>query len=413
MSGSGPCAIDRRAERSLPAAVCALAVGLAMQARPAAACSCEFPASIEQSIDRSAAIFFGRAVRIEWTGGDPEPGPGLPNLKAVTFEVERQWKGTLGDTITIHTGSGGGDCGSPFDVGLTYLVYATASSASDSTLQTSICHRGLVAGANDPRMVYEFDRLDQLVLDRGAPDPETAHHHDEIRRSYDGYRTAVMHLRNAELSKAMARDAPPGGRAPPRREATMGTAEDVVAFLCGDVVDHYAKLRELALHASKQELLAGSLWVAMEVLALRYRIDAATLSAMSPAELMRRFYEAGWEPRLGFIELELGKFGPLGDAVLVDGVQGSSNLQREVRILERSFRFEAVPTGWCLDTTWSPFAVDGGQSLRYTADAVGKPLEQLVLEGVTGFLQQSYGRPSAWPPAEPGPALWEPLATSP
>ena len=292
--GSKSSAIDRRAERSLPAAVCALGVGLAIQARPAVACSCA-PVSIEQSIERSAAIFFGRAVRIEWTGDDPEPGI-VPISKAVTFEVERHWKGAPDDTVTIYTGAGGGDCGSPFDVGLTYLVYATTrGGGSGSTLQTSICHRGLTAGANDPRMVYEFDRLDQLVLGRGAPDPETAHHHDDTRRSYDGYRTAVLRLRNAELSRAMARAAPPGRPVPPPREASMGTAEEVVAFVCGDVVDRYAKLRELALHASKQDLLAGSLFDAMEVLALRYRIDAASLAAMSPAELMRRFYEEGME----------------------------------------------------------------------------------------------------------------------
>ena len=179
------------------ASSCALWAGLTIQARSAAPAAAIAPRPVlEQSIERSAAIFFGLAVRIEWTGVDPEPGAGLPNRKAVTFEVERQWKGAPDRTITIHTGSGGGDCGSPFDVGLTYLVYAHPErrfrlDAADFDLSSRSGGRREIPAHGRTGST----RLDQLVLDRGAR-PETARHHDEIRRSsHDAYRIAAMRLR--------------------------------------------------------------------------------------------------------------------------------------------------------------------------------------------------------------------------
>ena len=52
--------------------------------------------------------------------------------------VRHQWKGELADTVQSMTGTGGGDCGYPFEVGVPYLVFSTQGSPY---LSTSICTR--------------------------------------------------------------------------------------------------------------------------------------------------------------------------------------------------------------------------------------------------------------------------------
>ncbi|HEX2465496.1 MAG TPA: hypothetical protein VHR17_12810 [Thermoanaerobaculia bacterium] len=340
---------------------------------------------IEQSIEQSEAIFLGRAIRVEWVDDAPsrEFGPGY--LVAVTFEVERQWKGFPGKAITVFTAKDGPACGRRYDVGNTYLVYASTRGTGEK-LVTSLCDRGAIVSAQDPRASYEFDQLDQLVLGRGVPDPETAREQEEIRRLYQSYRESVLQL------------------------PYDGTVERVVSFLCDDAVDRYAMLRERALNASKEELLAGSLFDAVAVLALRHRVAASTLAAETAEDLLRRYYQAGWEPRS--IDLELGKFGELGDEVLVDAVHGrlDDTSSPGPLVLQSFFRFEHRDGRWCLDPRWNPMN-DGGASLRYTARALGKPLDQFVLELVPGTLYPMIGTPGE--PVEVGVELWEPLAATP
>ena len=409
---------DRPASGRPLARASAVAAGLAtlvLAARSAEACSCRFPGpSLQEAIAHSDAIFLGKAMKIEWVGRDFEPGhqPGLlPVSRAVTFEVDTQWKGESAAAITVHTGSGGGDCGSSFDVGRDYLVYAGGRDGpAGAILVTSICHRGLAAHREDPRTRYEMDELDQALLGREVPDPETAREREEIRKLYESYRWAVRRLAQAQTSRAWASRVPDGHPHRQVEQEPPATPEQALSFLCNGVVDHYATLRELALHASKEQLLAGSLFTAMDVLALRHRIDGATLSTMTAVELVARFYEAGWEPRPGSIELELGRFGALGDDVYVDGVGGSGSLGPQSRFLEARFRFEKVHGGWCFDSIWNPVSAEAGQTLRYAAPQLGRPLDDYVLELVEGMLQhRGYGQASAPWPVEAGPALWEPL----
>jgi hypothetical protein len=58
----------------------------------------------------------------------------------VTFRVQRAYKGDLGTEVRVYTGWGGGDCGSVFSAGLTYLVYAWGSGLAQ--LRVSICSPG-------------------------------------------------------------------------------------------------------------------------------------------------------------------------------------------------------------------------------------------------------------------------------
>jgi len=79
----------------------------------------------------------------------------------VRFEVLASWKGAVSDTLSLMTGTGGGDCGFPFTVSRTYLVYGIRT--KDSVLSASICSRTRrVESAREDSIALgrpEFDRL--------------------------------------------------------------------------------------------------------------------------------------------------------------------------------------------------------------------------------------------------------------
>jgi hypothetical protein len=56
----------------------------------------------------------------------------------VKLRVERSWKGPSCTELKVETGRGDGDCGYPFEVGKSYLVYAHKDG---EVLRTNICTR--------------------------------------------------------------------------------------------------------------------------------------------------------------------------------------------------------------------------------------------------------------------------------
>ena len=111
------------------------------------ACWCVGPATATAALEAADAVFVGLAgVAIE----DPTPIQ-LPDsvrpediaalLERVEtpFRVTRVWKGDVADTISIFSGSGGGDCSYSFDNGEEYLVFARR--AKSGRLVTGICTR--------------------------------------------------------------------------------------------------------------------------------------------------------------------------------------------------------------------------------------------------------------------------------
>ena len=114
-----------------------------VQPRLAAACDCKLLSPCE-SVLHSSAVFVGRVVRIE----DPNLADSRPILagRRVTLHVTGRYYGATEADIVIFTGIGGGDCGYPFVVGSTYLVYGSTS--PNGSLSTSICaHTQLFAAA--------------------------------------------------------------------------------------------------------------------------------------------------------------------------------------------------------------------------------------------------------------------------
>jgi hypothetical protein len=102
------------------------------------ACSCSLPypkqslkTQVKKALNESRAVFSGKILEVT---ADPEKFSIVVKLK-----VERSWKGSLPEEISINTGRGGGDCGYRFEVGESYLIYAYGSDVG--RLSTNICQR--------------------------------------------------------------------------------------------------------------------------------------------------------------------------------------------------------------------------------------------------------------------------------
>lgn len=112
----------------------------------------------------------------------------------VTFRVQRSYKGTLGPTIQVKTGLGGGDCGAMFETGLTYLVFADGTSPND--LNVTMCSPG--GWIEDPSIAPKLRLVrkerpiasDLAISKSGTPDAvaaieaQTRRNSEEFQRRY-------------------------------------------------------------------------------------------------------------------------------------------------------------------------------------------------------------------------------------
>jgi hypothetical protein len=101
-------------------------------------CTCDLPIpkrSLKQQVNKawksSNAVFSGRVLEIT-----KQPQNFYVSVRLLVVD---SWKGNLSKEITITTGLGNGDCGYPFEVGESYLIYANGS--DENKLSTGICHR--------------------------------------------------------------------------------------------------------------------------------------------------------------------------------------------------------------------------------------------------------------------------------
>ncbi|MBC8031893.1 MAG: hypothetical protein H7Z16_17555 [Pyrinomonadaceae bacterium] len=103
------------------------------------ACSCMGPGPPCQAYWTTSAVFTGEVIEITSTTIDDEHLRGYPQ-KLVRFAVSESFRGASGRLIEAITGNGGGDCGYPFKVGNSYLVYAYRN-PKDNRLYAGICSR--------------------------------------------------------------------------------------------------------------------------------------------------------------------------------------------------------------------------------------------------------------------------------
>jgi hypothetical protein len=104
----------------------------------ALACSCDLPIpklSLKQQVKKawksSNAVFSGKVLEIT-----KQPQNFYVSVRLLVVDL---WEGNLPKEVTITTGLGNGDCGYPFEVGESYLIYANGS--DENKLSTGICHR--------------------------------------------------------------------------------------------------------------------------------------------------------------------------------------------------------------------------------------------------------------------------------
>ncbi|QOV91216.1 hypothetical protein [Humisphaera borealis] len=93
----------------------------------AQACRCLPPPPPKEAMEKSAAVFFGRALSVENKGG---------NI-SIKFAVERTWKGVDSKEIVVVTPTN--SCGRTFEKGKQYIIYATADKGG--ALGTNLCDR--------------------------------------------------------------------------------------------------------------------------------------------------------------------------------------------------------------------------------------------------------------------------------
>ena len=94
------------------------------------ACSCATQGgpSPTEVFGKSIAVFSGKVIEIDKNDSS--------NIKTIKFDVQRVWKGVSGNQTSVITGSGDANCGYPFVMNETYLVYAAGN-----PLYTQSCGR--------------------------------------------------------------------------------------------------------------------------------------------------------------------------------------------------------------------------------------------------------------------------------
>jgi hypothetical protein len=104
----------------------------------ACACSCMSPATVDEAMDKSAAVFLGTVIAIVPLDGRYPVGIEQP--VAVTLAVRESWKGPQTATITLYTVINGISCNGYFwEEQADFLVYAHR--AVDGRLGVGLCSR--------------------------------------------------------------------------------------------------------------------------------------------------------------------------------------------------------------------------------------------------------------------------------
>lgn len=121
----------------------------ALPARDAAACDCAPPPPPKEALEKAAAVFLAKVVKIE---DDPK----FAGLRRVHVTVERWWKGGVAAQLTVCTPKSGAACGFGFREGDRYLVYTYAEPGSKEMF-VSLCSR--TATIENAKMSGDFREL--------------------------------------------------------------------------------------------------------------------------------------------------------------------------------------------------------------------------------------------------------------
>ncbi|RAV12987.1 hypothetical protein [Paenibacillus contaminans] len=129
------------------------------------ACSCAGPNSVQEELQKKAAVFSGKAVSVKTSGGLLRSSADPVEVK---IEVDKVWKGELGKTQLVYTARDGASCGFGFEKGKQYLVYAYSD---NDRLVTNMCDRTkLISNAAEDLSLLKEGKLPSLENRQADPD---------------------------------------------------------------------------------------------------------------------------------------------------------------------------------------------------------------------------------------------------
>src|SRR6185369_8419633 len=104
------------------------------------ACSCGRELPPCEAFSGASAVFVGRVLDAAQQNEikNDDGTRSIYDVGAIRFEVKESFLGVTRNSVVIHSGTGGGDCGYWFKRGETYLVYAYGK---PDELSTGICTR--------------------------------------------------------------------------------------------------------------------------------------------------------------------------------------------------------------------------------------------------------------------------------
>jgi hypothetical protein len=107
---------------------------------------------------RSDTVFVGRVVETVAVKHPMEKNSWTPGY-SMRFAVDESLRGGLGTEVTIETGGGGGDCGTPLTPGERFLIFAYKE--KDGRLWTGMCsgNRALAGNPSDDKVVEQYRAL--------------------------------------------------------------------------------------------------------------------------------------------------------------------------------------------------------------------------------------------------------------
>jgi hypothetical protein len=131
---------------------------------PSSFCSCRWAEpripreEVQADLKTAGAVFVGHVTSITDSieAVAPEPRSLALGIRKVVLRVDSLWKGPATDSLIVVTGTGGGDCGYPFRIASSYLVFAVAS-------QSAIFSTGMCS------LTQDRSTADEYVAALGAP----------------------------------------------------------------------------------------------------------------------------------------------------------------------------------------------------------------------------------------------------
>ena len=131
--------------------VSGFAVGASMlvPTRSAEACRCMAPKPANVRMNDFGAVFLGTVTAVQ-----PDAGK-LAQSKTYTFKVNCSWKGDVGRTVRVSARTSGASCGTSFEKGATYLVFASKDDSGKFSTSSCAWNKKLAGAAEDIKLLTE------------------------------------------------------------------------------------------------------------------------------------------------------------------------------------------------------------------------------------------------------------------